>query len=118
MKKTIDEIRSTVAPIAEKYNVERVYLFGSYARGDADENSDIDLRIDKGALREMFALCDLYTELVYALDKKVDLLTTASLADDFRDHIKNEEVLIYAEQFPQRCLLRHISSCNLRPKPL
>ncbi|MBW7573194.1 nucleotidyltransferase family protein [Caproiciproducens faecalis] len=102
MKKTIDEIRSTVAPIAEKYNVEHVYLFGSYARGDADENSDIDLRIDKGALRGMFALCGLYTELEAALNKKIDLLTTASLDDDFLDRIKNEEVLLYAEQFPQR----------------
>lgn len=119
MKKTIDEIRSTVAPIAEKYNVERVYLFGSYARGDADENSDIDLRIDKGALRGMFALCGLYTELEAALNKKVDLLTTASLDNDFLDRIKNEEVLLYANNSRNADILKHIiSSCNLRPKPL
>lgn len=32
---TIDEIRSNISPIAKKYGVERVYLFGSYARGEA-----------------------------------------------------------------------------------
>ena len=42
----IEEIAERVRPIAEKYNIDKVYLFGSYARGEATEESDVDLRID------------------------------------------------------------------------
>lgn len=49
--KQISEIRKFVSKRAEEYGAERVYLFGSYARGEATENSDIDLHIDKGRIR-------------------------------------------------------------------
>jgi len=96
-KVTIEEIKAIVEPIARKYGVERVYLFGSYARGDVTENSDVDLRVDKGSLKGMFALCGLYTEIEEALQIKVDVLTTGSLEDDFLRKIQKEEVLLYAE---------------------
>ena len=51
MQYTIDEIREIVAALAARYGADRIYLFGSYARGDANKDSDIDLRIDKGAIR-------------------------------------------------------------------
>ena len=38
---TIEEIKSLVKPVAEKYHADKVYLFGSYARGEADEESDL-----------------------------------------------------------------------------
>lgn len=94
-KYTIEEIKTIVEPIARKYGVERVYLFGSYARGDVNENSDVDLRIDKGSLKGMFALCGLYTEIEEALQMKVDILTTGNLEDDFLRKIQKEEVLLY-----------------------
>ena len=50
---TIDEIKNIVTPIAEKYQIAQVYLFGSFARGDFDEQSDIDIRIEKGNLKGM-----------------------------------------------------------------
>ena len=39
---TIADIKALVKPIAEKYNVDETYLFGSYARNEADQNSDLD----------------------------------------------------------------------------
>jgi predicted nucleotidyltransferase len=97
-KYTIDEVRAIVEPFAKKYGVERIYMFGSYARGDSTDNSDVDLRVDKGSLHGMFALSGLYTEIQEALQIKVDLLTTGSLDDDFLRKIQKEEVLIYEEQ--------------------
>ena len=41
---TISEIQAIVTPIAQKHKLKAVYLFGSYARGTATENSDVDLR--------------------------------------------------------------------------
>lgn len=93
-----EAIKEAIFPIAEKYQIEKVYLFGSYARGDYDEESDIDLRIEKGSLRGMFALCGFYTEVEEALQKKVDILTTGSLETEFLQKIKKDEVLIYARQ--------------------
>ena len=43
---TLDEIAQRVRPVAEKYHLRAVYVFGSYARGEAQEDSDIDLLID------------------------------------------------------------------------
>lgn len=93
---TIDEIKAIVFPIAKAHDVERVYLFGSYARGNATANSDVDLRIDKGRLKGLFALGALYADLEDGLGKKLDLLTTGSLDQSFLQSIANEEVLIYA----------------------
>ena len=44
---TIDELREIVAPIARKYGLRAAYLFGSYARNEATENSDVDILIDR-----------------------------------------------------------------------
>ena len=43
---TIGQIKKILAPIARKYHVPAVYLFGSYARGDAGEASDPDFLVD------------------------------------------------------------------------
>ena len=93
---TIEEIKSIVAPIAAIHDVDRIYLFGSYARGEATPSSDIDLRVDKGRLRGLIALGALYADLEDGLGKKLDLLTTGSLDQKFLQHIDKEEVLIYA----------------------
>ena len=94
---TIEELQSRISPIAIQYGVERVYLFGSYARGCATADSDIDLRIDKGKLRGLFALSGMRLDICSALDKDVDLLTTNSLDEEFLGRIHGEEVLIYEQ---------------------
>ena len=93
---SIEELKEIIAPIAEKYHISKVYLFGSFARGDYNEQSDIDLRIEKGELKGMFALCGFYTEVEEALHMKVDVLTTGSLEDAFLKKIEKDEVMLYA----------------------
>lgn len=93
---TIEEIKSIVVPIAKAHSVGRIYLFGSYARGEATPSSDVDLRVDKGNLRGLFALGALYADLEDGLGKKLDLLTTGSLDQNFLRSIADEEVLLYA----------------------
>ena len=90
----IDELRALISPIAAQY-VGRIFLFGSYARGQATENSDVDLRIDKGNVKGLFTLGALYSDLEERLGKKLDLLTTGSLDQQFLSHIAQEEVLLY-----------------------
>ncbi len=95
-KYSIEDLKEIIVPIAEKYHISKVYLFGSFARGDFNEQSDIDLRIEKGELKGMFALCGFYTEVEEALQMKVDILTTGSLEEDFLKEIEKDEVMLYA----------------------
>jgi predicted nucleotidyltransferase len=94
---SIDEITNIVAPIARSYGIGRLALFGSYARGDATTNSDIDLRIiDKGSLRGMFQLAGFNYDLEEKFDIHVDVLPTDAISDEILDEITKEEIIVYA----------------------
>ena len=88
------EIRDVVSRLAAQYGAKRVYLFGSYARGDMTPGSDIDLRIDKGAIRGL-EMAGLLIDLEDALGIPVDLIPTGSLDDSFLAAIRDDEVLLY-----------------------
>ncbi len=96
---TIREIADIIAPIAARYKVDKIYIFGSYARGDANESSDIDLCIEAVAIKGLFALGGLYSELEEALGKELDLVTAKSLKynndNNFKNNLKKERILIY-----------------------
>ena len=91
----MDEIEIIKQKLIEQVNPICIYLFGSYARGEATKNSDVDLRVDKGNLRGMFALGALYSDLEDNLGKDLDLLTTGSLDQRFLDQIAGEEIVLY-----------------------
>ena len=92
---TLDEIKQIAAPIAEQYGVSALYLFGSYARGEANAESDLDFRIEKGSLRSLFQLAGLQMSLEESFQKELDVLTTQMLSEEFLASIKPEEVLLY-----------------------
>lgn len=75
-------------------------LFGSYARGTATSESDIDDRVDKGELRGLVSLSGLQQELSEAFEKKIDLLTTNSLSKEFLNQIGEYEICIYERKQP------------------
>ena len=94
---TLDEIRSIAVPIAKRYRIAGLYLFGSYARGEATAQSDLDFRVDRGQLTDLLELGGLYSDLEKGFaPKKLDVLTTQMLTSDFLKQIKPEEVMIYA----------------------
>ena len=78
---SLDEIRQIVQPIAEKYRLLAVYLFGSYARGTATEQSDLDLLVDTTGteIQSLLSLGALYNDLEEAFSVHVDLITVNSL---------------------------------------
>jgi len=92
---TIAEIKNKVSNTARHYGVQKVYLYGSYARGEAGFESDIDICIEKGNLRTLFELSGFCQDLEETLGNKVDVVTTAGLSGDFREQIEKDMILIY-----------------------
>lgn len=94
----VEDIKKIVKPLAKAYGINKVSLFGSYARGEANEKSDIDLYIEKGELRSLIQ----YFSFVQELEKKfgchVDVVTTEISDKEFLGHIFSEGVLIYDKQ--------------------
>lgn len=77
---TFEEIADKVRPIAEKYQLRNVWLFGSYARGDANEDSDIDLLVDADNIHG-FQFFGMYDEICTAFEKEVDMVTVNTIKD-------------------------------------
>ena len=91
---TLSEIKTIVSRLGREYGAQRIWLFGSYARGDMTDSSDIDLRIDKGSIKG-FQLAGLLLDLEDSLGRSVDLVPTTSLDQRFLDSIRDDEVLLY-----------------------
>lgn len=79
---SIEEITEKVKPIAKKYNLKEVYLFGSYARGEAEEESDIDFVIDSSRIKDYDELFDLQEDLEKALKSSVDIVEKEVLSNN------------------------------------
>lgn len=94
---TIDEIKSIAAPIAKRHGIAALYLFGSYARGEATATSDLDFRIEKGSLHSLLQLSSFQLELEKSFLKKIDVQTTQMLTLQFLSSIRPDEILIYSQ---------------------
>lgn len=92
---TIDEIIKIVTPIARHYGVASLWLFGSYARGEATDTSDVDLLIDGGDIHSLYQLTAFRLDLEDALEKSVDIVTIGSQDQDFLRCIRADEVIVY-----------------------
>lgn len=93
---TLEEIKAIIAPIALCYNMKEVYLFGSYARGEATAESDIDLMVDFYQPIDLFTLAEIIQSFETALQKKVDVLIYKNITPELMWNIMEDEVLMYA----------------------
>lgn len=92
---SIEELKKIVYPIAERYGVDKVYLFGSVARGDYNENSDYDFCIERGKIRSISVLSEFFQDLRDAVGCEIDMVTTKSVDPDFLNKIMMEGVIVY-----------------------
>lgn len=99
MPYTIDEIRTKAMPIAIRYGVDSFSLFGSYARGDADEKSDLDFLIQKGNVKSLLAYCGMLAELEDVFNCHVDLVVKNAIKDeDFLEEVDRDKIEIYGRK--------------------
>ena len=95
---SLDEIKAIAVPLAREYGLAALYLFGSYARGEATPQSDLDFLIDRSGMEDLLALGGFCSDMEKRFDKPLDVLTTQMLSNDFRAAIQPERVLLYAKK--------------------
>jgi predicted nucleotidyltransferase len=86
---------SRLIDICRQNDVAMVGVFGSQARGEANDQSDIDLLVKFSKRKSLLALVALERQLTDALGKKVDLLTEAALSPYLRARILRDLQVIY-----------------------
>ncbi|MCM1243597.1 MAG: nucleotidyltransferase domain-containing protein [Roseburia sp.] len=93
---TIKDIQNLIKPIAQKYKVKEIYLFGSYARGEANEGSDLDFLVYGGENFKHTMIFSLAEELREILKKNVDVFEINEINEgsDFYNTIMKERFLI------------------------
>lgn len=96
MPPSLDELRrrrDDIAAVAQRRGVTKVYVFGSVARGDAEDDSDVDFLVEFEAGRSLLDQVHLIEELSQLLDVPVDVVARGGLLE--RDaHILDEAVAL------------------------
>ena len=99
---TLDEIKKLTKPVFEQYGIDKAYVFGSYARGDCNDKSDIDIIIVAKNIRSLLLIGAILEKLKEVLKKEVDLIEEECFEDEldevdqeFYNRIKEERVVIY-----------------------
>ena len=93
---SIKTIREKLKPVIEKHGIEEVYLFGSYARGEATSKSDVDIYCDSGDVKSLYDHVDILEEFKNALGKEVDLIFIGTdLHPYFKEQLDEEKLRIW-----------------------
>ncbi|MGN1340909.1 MAG: nucleotidyltransferase family protein [Oscillospiraceae bacterium] len=93
---SLNRIKEIVKPIAVKYRVKEIYLFGSYARGEATDESDLDFLVFGGENFKLTMIFSLAEELREAFQKNVDV---------FEIHEVNQQSVFYNTIMKERLLV-------------
>ena len=90
----VAEIRQKILPILERHRATRAGLFGSAARGEMTEHSDIDLLVELGDDLSLLDVVGIAQELEDALGRSVDLVEYEAIKPLLRERILAEEIRI------------------------
>ena len=88
----LKSIRDTLIAVAAKHGASNLRVFGSVARGEDDEASDVDLLVELERGRSLFDLVRLHDELADVLGGPVDVVTERGLSPYMRDRVLSESV--------------------------
>lgn len=93
--KLSNDIREKIIEILKQYGIKRISVFGSYARGDATTESDIDLIVEFPESTSLLDHVGMEIELSELLNKKIDILSQNGISPYIKEKILEEAIVIY-----------------------
>ena len=92
---SVEDIQKLLIPVFSKHNVKKAVLFGSYAKGKADKNSDVDLMLDSGL--KGLGFVGLIEDIRVSLNKQVDVFDYTHIMPESRisSEINKDGIVIY-----------------------
>ena len=94
----IRTLRKRIIPTLKKYGVIKAGIFGSFARGDHNKKSDVDVLIKFKGKKSLFDLAGLEIELEKILKRKVDVGEYSVIHPMLKERILKEEIRIYEKR--------------------
>jgi predicted nucleotidyltransferase len=97
---SIEELKVILAPAFDAYSVRRGYVFGSYSRGEADEESDIDIFVEPSEGFKSYEVCGILSRAMKLLGKGVDCYSSFDfdeMAPTYQTILK-DRVMIYGKE--------------------
>ncbi|PIQ95430.1 MAG: hypothetical protein COV67_14905 [Nitrospinae bacterium CG11_big_fil_rev_8_21_14_0_20_56_8] len=94
MAPTIEDIKQKILPVLKIHHVKRAGLFGSVARGDSSQDSDVDILVEIEDNLSLLDVVGIKLELEETLGRRVDLVEYNAIKPLLRERILGEEVAI------------------------
>jgi len=94
MRKAIEELKSKIIPVLQQHDVIHAAIFGSFARGEEKEDSDLDILVEFGEGKSLLDLVGLKLELEEFLGRKIDVVTYNALHPEIKEKVLEEQVAI------------------------
>lgn len=94
----IEQIKEKIKPVAKKYNLTYIWVFGSYAKKKQKKDSDIDIIVKTEDVADGFKIVEVKFALEEALEKEVDIITTGGIKGSLLENEDLEEVLVYSSK--------------------
>ena len=93
----IEQIKTIVTPLFIEYGVTKGAVFGSYARGEQTESSDVDLLFSIGKSMPLSKWNEMENKIQKAIDKRVDFIEYGTLTRRVEQEVLKDAVVIYEQ---------------------
>ena len=87
---TLQQYTPSILQIADRYGARKIRVFGSFADGNVDDNSDLDLLVDLEQGRDLLDLIGFKQELEERISRRVDVVTEKGLSPYLREIILSQ----------------------------
>ena len=94
MNKNINSIEKKIFPILKMHNISKAGIFGSYARGEQNKKSDVDILIEVSNDMGLIGFISLKMLIEKAIKKKIDLVEYDAIRKELKENILKEEIRI------------------------
>lgn len=88
----IDSLKKQIKKILNKYPISKAAIFGSFARGDENENSDIDILIETSKPVSLFVILKLENELKEVTKRNIDIVEYSAIKQSIKQNILLEAI--------------------------